>query len=298
MTNTYANLDRILLPLDGSTAAASIVPYIERLAGMLGARINLLGVIPEPPSDMPSDVTGSAHPGVVMQYLEVIKRQLEEHDIRAEVEVQEGQATAEILACAKARHCGLIALSTRGRSATGPNLLGITTDRVIRSSPAPVLVIPPDEDGGARAPAGGLKTVIVGLDGSETAATSLAPARQIARALNVEIVVVRATPPVDSLGGAATYFDSVSHHAEQYVKRVAERLTAEGFSARTVVGSLSAQEQLLRVADDSEEPLIILSTRGWSNRADWQLGSVTDRVVRTARHPALIIPPAGRSEVG
>ena len=296
MTISYANLDRILLPLDGSEAAASIVPYTERLAVMLGASINLLGVIPEPPSDLPIDVTGGADAGVVAQYLDGIKRQLEDHDVRVDVEIQEGQAAAEILACAAARHCGLVVLATRGRSAVGPNLLGITTDRVIRSSPAPVLVVPPDEDGGSKAPVGGLKTVIVGLDGSETAASSLAPTRQIARELSLEIVIVRATPPLDSLDGAATYFGSVSQHAEQYVKRVADRLAADGLSARTVVGPLTPQEQLLKAADDSDEPLLILSTRGWSNRADWQLGSVTDRVVRAARHPVLIIPPAGRVE--
>lgn len=296
MTNSHANLDRILLPLDGSEAAASIVPYVERLATMLGADVNLLGVIPEAPADLPDDVAGPADTSAVTQYLEGIKHQLEDGDVlSALVEVQEGQASSEILACAENRSCGLIALATRGRSATGPNLLGITTDRVIRSSPAPVLVIPPDEDGGSVSPAGTVKTVIVGLDGSETAATSLGPARQWARELDLEIVLVRATPPVDPLGGAATYFDSVTHHAERYVKQIADQLAADGLSARTVVGPHSAQEQLLEVADEVEEPLLILSTRGWSNRADWQLGSVTDRVVRTAKHPVLIIPPAGRA---
>lgn len=295
MTISYANLDRLLLPLDGSEAAASIVPYTERLAAMLGARINLLGVIPEAPSDLPADITGGADTGVIAQYLDGIKRQLEMHDIPVEVEIRDGQAAAEILACAAARQCGLIVLATRGRSATGPNLLGITTDRVIRSCPAPVLVVPPDEDGGSKAPRGGLKTVIVGLDGSEVAASSLAPARQIARELNLEIVIVRATPPVDSLDGAATYFGSVTQHAEQYVKRVADQFAADGLSVRTVVGSLTPQEQLLKVADESDEPLLILSTRGWSNRVDWQLGSVSDRVVRAARHPVLIIPPASHT---
>ena len=133
MTTSQINLDRFLLPLDGSEAAASIVPYIERLATGLGASVNLLGVVPEPPSDLPGDVTGGSDIGVVTQYLEGIRRRLEQNGIAAEVEVQEGQATAEILACAKARQCGLVALATRGRSATGPNLLGITTDRVIRS---------------------------------------------------------------------------------------------------------------------------------------------------------------------
>jgi nucleotide-binding universal stress UspA family protein len=271
------------------------VPYIERLAGLLGADVNLLGVIPPLPVDLPSDAAGESDNGVVLQYLEGIKHRLEKGDITTVVEIQEGQASAEILTCAEGRNCGLIALATRGRSATGPNMLGITTDRVIRSTPAPVLVIPPDEDGGSVSPTGTVKTIIVGLDGSETAATSLGAARQIAKSLGVEIVLVRATPPVDPLGGAATYFDSVTHHAEQYVKQVASQLEADGISARTVVGALSAQDQLLQVAEECDEPLLILSTRGWSNRADWQLGSVTDRVVRTARFPALIIPPTGRS---
>jgi nucleotide-binding universal stress UspA family protein len=295
MTNSHANLDRILLPLDGSEAAASIVPYVERLAAMLGAGVNLLGVIPPPPEDLSADPAAGADIGVITQYLEGMKRRLEENGISAEVDVEEGQAPNVILACAARDRCGIIALSTRGRSATGPNLLGITTDMLMRSSTVPIVVIPPDGNGGSVSPVGGVKTIIVGLDGSETAASSLGMARQLARDFGLEIVLVRATPSVDSLDGAATYFGSVSDHAEQYVKRVADQLAGDGITVRTVVGPLTAQEQLLEVADKSEEPLLILSTRGWSNRAEWQLGSVTDRVVRTARYPVLIIPPPGRA---
>ena len=120
----------------------------------------------------------------------------------------------------------------------------------------------------------------------------------MARDFGLEMLLVRATPPVDSLDGAATYFGSVSDHAEEYVKRVADQLAGDGIAVRTVVGPLTAHDQLLQVAEESDEPLLILSTRGWSNRAEWQLGSVTDRVVRTARFPVLVIPPGGRAGYG
>jgi len=295
MTNSHANLDRILLPLDGSEAAASIVPYIERFATMIGAEVTLLGVAHSPPEDLPIDPSGGTDIGVITQYLEGMKRRLIENGISADVDVQEGEASKVIEACASGRRCGIIALSTRGRSATGPNLLGITTDMLIRSSSVPIIVIPPDGNGGSVSPVGGVKTIIVGLDGSETAASSLGLARQLARDFGLQMALVRATPPVDSLDGAATYFGSVSDHAEQYVKRVADQLAGDGITVRTVVGPLTAHEQLLQVAEESDEPLLILSTRGWSNRADWQLGSVTDRVVRTARFPVLVIPPGGRA---
>jgi len=168
MTNSNAKLDRILLPLDGSEAAASIVTYVERLATMVGAGVTLLGVVPPPPDDLPADPYGGADIGVITQYLEGMKRRLEENGISADEEVQEGQAPTVILACAAGRRCGIIALSTRGRSATGPNLLGITTDMLIRSSSVPIVVIPPDGNGGSVSPVGGVKTIIVGLDGSET----------------------------------------------------------------------------------------------------------------------------------
>lgn len=295
MTNSHAKLDQILLPLDGSASAASIVPYVERLAIGLGSGVHLLGVLsPVPAGDLPDELTQDPDAGAITQYIESVKQQFEGNGIPVGVEIREGQASVEILESAGAHGCGLIALSTRGRSAMGPNLLGITTDRIIRSSTVPVFVIPPDEDGGSDAPVGGVKTIVVGLDGSETATSSLGPARQIARELGVGVVLVRATPPADPLGGAATYFDSVTHHAEQYVKRVSEQFSAEGLKSTTVVGSRLAHEQLMDAADGSDEPLLILSTRGWSNRADWQLGSVTDRVVRAAKHPVLIIPPVGR----
>jgi nucleotide-binding universal stress UspA family protein len=77
---------------------------------------------------------------VITQYLEGMKRRLEEARISADEDVQKGQGPTVILACAAAVRCGIIALSTRGRSATGPNLLGITTDMLMRSSSVPIVV--------------------------------------------------------------------------------------------------------------------------------------------------------------
>ncbi len=288
--STGSRFSPILVPLDGSEPAASVAPYVGRLARRLDADVSLLGVVPPPPPDLPLEVTG-ATPTLTMQYLAGLKGQLEAVPLRVRTEAAEGQASVEIVKRAHAGECGLVALATRGRSAVGPNLLGITTDRVLRSCPVPVLIVPPAEEGAAGPPEDEVNVIVVGLDGSEAATSSIEPAHELAQALGVGMILVRAAAPVDVLGGAATYFGLVSGHARNYLQMVAADLLSDGLEVETVVGPGSPQERLLEVADENPGALLVLSTRGWSNREGWALGGVTDRVVRSARHPVLVIPP-------
>ncbi len=60
---------------------------------------------------------------------------------RARVLVRSGDPAEEILACAKAEHVGLIAMSTHGRSGLRRTLFGGVAEAVVRRAPLPVLLV-------------------------------------------------------------------------------------------------------------------------------------------------------------
>jgi nucleotide-binding universal stress UspA family protein len=138
---------RLLVPLDGSTVAESILPFVEQVAGPLDAEVVLLNVI-EPPS--PGEIVASVgvvSPDVwrareleVKQYLAGLERRLAAKGLRVERRLQMGRAADEILAAATALGADLIAMTTHGRSGIARLLFGSVAEAVLRGSTVPLLM--------------------------------------------------------------------------------------------------------------------------------------------------------------
>lgn len=58
--------------------------------------------------------------------------------------------------------------------------------------------------------------------------------------------------------------------------------------ARTPIGN--APGSIVTIADESEDALIVMGSRGASGVKRWLPGSVTDTVVRAPAHPVLVVP--------
>jgi nucleotide-binding universal stress UspA family protein len=140
--------ERMLVPLDGSKAAESILPFVEQVAGPLDAEVVLLRVV-EPVS--PVELVASA--GVVVpdtfalrdleakQYLSQVDRRLAKKALRIRTRVAHGSPAEEILAGVQATGADLVAMATRARSPLGQVLFGSVAESVLRASPVPVLLI-------------------------------------------------------------------------------------------------------------------------------------------------------------
>jgi nucleotide-binding universal stress UspA family protein len=139
---------RMLVPLDGSELAETILPFAERIAGPLDTEVLLLSVV-EPISV----VTGLASAGVVgpdalylrqvemKKYLAEVAARLEAKGVRVRTVLGLGAPAAEILEVARAEHADLIAMATHGRSGLGRVAFGSVAETVLRSAPVPVLMI-------------------------------------------------------------------------------------------------------------------------------------------------------------
>jgi nucleotide-binding universal stress UspA family protein len=140
--------ERVLIPLDGSELAESILPFAEKLAGPLDAEILLLRVI-EPLSTAGAlangDVVGPD--GLFLEqvrakeYLSNLQERLGERGLRARSVLGLGVPATEIVEHAKAHKADLIAMSTHGRSGFGRLVFGSVAEEVLRTAPVPVLMI-------------------------------------------------------------------------------------------------------------------------------------------------------------
>jgi nucleotide-binding universal stress UspA family protein len=203
-------LHRIVVGLDGSPLAESILPYVSTLAKGLHADITLLLV-----NELPDELDIREHQPVLEQvvqrseeqaksYLQKIAQQLGREGLRVQTAVATGDAATEIITCAQRDSAGLIALATHGRSGMQRWLYGSIAERVVRTSRTPVLLVRPTTEP-AEEPVL-INRVVVPLDGSFLGEASLLAAEDLARMLNVPMVLLRVIQPV-YLYGADSGFD-------------------------------------------------------------------------------------------
>jgi nucleotide-binding universal stress UspA family protein len=144
-----AAFERIVVPLDGSKLAEAALPHAAELAGKMALAITLARVFTRP---IPIYTAESYNVNLVElweqikketeEYLEEKLRELKRQGLERVSKIAvEGYAADKILGLAREEPRTLIAMCTHGRSGMGRWVLGSVTERVIRHSDLPVLVI-------------------------------------------------------------------------------------------------------------------------------------------------------------
>jgi nucleotide-binding universal stress UspA family protein len=306
---------RILVPLDGSHLAEQVLAWVEILAKGMQSRVELLRVIEPPPPGLSDSVHGiyphrvSASIGSHAQnYLESLAIPLRQNGLSVSSAVQEGNPAPAIASEAAKEPDTLIAMTTHGRSGIGRWLLGSVTDKVLRATTNPLLLVRAyDQENPPEAVK--LQSIIVPLDGSSIAEQILPHTVSLARALKLRVLLVRATPslgeyhryvehyPLDSSSTISKMYEEFSREedarAMQYLHQVKERLNRQRvFSAEERLLKGHAAEAIVEVARETPHSLVAMTTQGRSGIGRWLVGSVADRVVRHSRDLVLVVRAA------
>ena len=77
--------------------------------------------------------------------------------------------------------------------------------------------------------------------------------------------------------------------ALDYLEVTSESLKSTGATVQIKVGIGNPVDEILRVADEINANLIAMSTHGRSGISRWAFGSITDRVLRGASTPILLV---------
>jgi nucleotide-binding universal stress UspA family protein len=140
------------------------------------------------------------------------------------------------------------------------------------------------------------KLILSPIDFSDSSLEALDTARDIASRYGAAMLLAHVVPfipklPSDvSIFNEGTYEQDLIHNAEQRLNELAEKLKTEGITARTVVGLANdAAMEILRTAEQEHADLIVIATHGMTGWRRLAFGSVTDKVVRTADCPVLVL---------
>ena len=142
-----------------------------------------------------------------------------------------------------------------------------------------------------------MKTILVPLDGSALADRTLPYAVAIARATEAKLILFRAVV-------AYSYYTedlaiaqiAAITEAEIDLDAALWKVRAQGVTAESRFVYGSAARCILEETTLNRPDMVVMSTHGRGGIGRWVYGSVTDRVLRDADVPVLIIPPAATTD--
>jgi len=149
--------------------------------------------------------------------------------------------------------------------------------------------------------------IVVPLDGSKVGEAALAYIEDLMSKLapetEVEVtlfhVISSLTPSVVAGEARASIpytrkaMEQIKKKAMDYLGEAGEGLRSKGAvikaKVKTKMGICNAAEEIIKVADEINASFIAISTHGSSGLTRWAFGSVTDKVIRGANVPVLMV---------
>jgi nucleotide-binding universal stress UspA family protein len=273
----------IVVPLDCFPLAEAALPFSEALCRGFDCHMTLVAVDPNgSPGRNKAEKLSGEMPATATQtntqdYLQKTELRLKQAGVKVDSFVGHGRPEIAIPILARDVGADLLVLTTHSRSEFERLFLSDTATRIIRHSPAPVLLIRPTE-----APIGGppqFKRLLVCLDGSAQAESVLRFARGIAGKFGSEILLL-----------AAPESDFEEPKLKQYLEGVAKALSRKGLKTRSTVTGSSPAQTIVELSESEDVDLILMASqgRGGLDRAV-EIGSVAGRVMQTAQRPLLLV---------
>ncbi|MBU2601272.1 MAG: universal stress protein [Actinobacteria bacterium] len=272
----------ILVAVDASAPAAAGREHAVQLAGLYGARVVGLYVLDVRLLEMPPYLEYS-YEGIPLipmpteilegfrekgeRVLEEFRRSVEGRGVKVECRLEEG-VPAEAIADLGATH-DLVVLGKRGEHAKwGKDLLGSTTEAVIRRSVSPVLL--------AEQEAGSFERMLLLFDGSPAGTHALKLAADLASHVKSSLQVLTVgedeRQAAEIQGGARSYLSAFELDPRFVL--------AQGEPVMAALGHLE------------EEPadLVVMGMQGHSLLRRLILGSTTEQLMREMPMPVLLTP--------
>lgn len=137
------------------------------------------------------------------------------------------------------------------------------------------------------------KRILVTLDQSELAEQALPHAAAIAKHMDAVVELLSVVPVLDddlvqAVGGAFDW-EAQKQVAEDYLQGIQARVEAEGLRCTIAVRQGDVADEIIRYCGEVGRTLVVMSTHGRSGLGRWVYGSVTDRVLRYADVPVLLV---------
>ena len=287
---------KILVATDFSPSARVALRSAEALTSQVGGTLELVHVLPRLPEPYKLIIGSFGSPELEKTRLQQAETQLERElsTVRArglaiEGFVRTGQPWKEILEAAREVQADLVTLGNSGHSRLERLLLGSTAENVVRRSPVPVLV-------SRRRPLRKIARVLVPVDLGEGSRNALRFAVERLPE-SVELDALFVVPPPVSIDPYVLNLTADVPALELKLRVFLDEAGASRARAEVVLFREPAAE-ILDQAERRRAQLILLSTHGRRGPAHLLQGSVSEKVVRYADRPVLVLPGPGSRPPG
>ncbi len=287
----------ILVPTDFSEHADTAIETAEVLAKPVSALIHLLHVLHLPvqavtpemavvPVGFWQDLRAHAE-----RKLDASRKAIEAKGLRCTTEIIEDIPGFAIAAAAKRVKADLIVMGSRGLTGLKHALLGSVAERTVRTSECPVLTVKHDGTGALK-----LRKILVPMDFSKAAHRALEIAVEMAKSAGpaVHVILLHAYyVPIELEQYLVQQGDLVLERLSESVTKDLEKmlttLQAQGVSSEYVASRGAPEHLIVEFAKEKKIDLIAMGTHGRRGLTHLLLGSVAERVVRTADCPVMTV---------
>ncbi|HIJ68087.1 MAG TPA: universal stress protein [Deltaproteobacteria bacterium] len=293
----------LLVPLDGSKLAESVLPVVRRLAERLGCEVKLLHVIEKRP---PSRIHGDAHlqdAAGAERYLELIVERLKSWGLNVSShvhEVPQGDVPRCIAEHAEELEQDLIVLCTHGSGGFKRFVFGTNAEQVLMHGRTPVVLIKTDEYG--RAPDFGPRSIIAFLDCTPHSDPVLTACSELAMIFQAKLHLLYVVPTAGSVTpeevpGArlapTTTRLLLDLETEQTIGRMKEHLQlllARNVEASGNVERGQADPAIVGTATDRQADIVAMATMGLAGIGAFWANDLVSRICASYEGALLLFP--------
>ena len=299
-------ITRILCPIDFSECSRHALHHAIAVARWYEASVTVLHVAVNMPNmDVPGVPISDPNRELLLARMQAFAG-ANPPDVRVSLVVRcASDVRAEILAQAQALTADLIVIGSHGRTGFERLLLGSVTEKVVRKSPCPIMIVPPHapEAQGQSLTHGGQPRIVCAIDFSETSLGALEYAISLAEETDATLTLLHAieVPPelLEHLPVPDDFNVERCHAAAEAacLQRLRELVPASVRNycqVTTAVREGAAYRQILRVSEEQAADLIVMGVHGRGAVDLMLFGSNSARVIRAATCPVLIVPSTQR----
>jgi nucleotide-binding universal stress UspA family protein len=298
-------LTRIAVPLDGSSVGDAALPYAIALARLGGATLTLLHVhrtfhpghtLEALPQFQFQNIVGfdlAADRDAYRREETELSRLAEEvratHTIAVESRLLKGEVPAALAEFAQSTEVDLFVMGTHGYAGAWRTWLESISDRVVRSSPVPTLLVRAAEFT-PQPSAIDLRRILVPLDGSPFSEAVLEPVIALAQMFGARVTLLQVLQ-FDRRGrqspGSPTRFE-----CEDHLDRLAGRFPVMlPVPEVRVLDAEDVGEAIAEVAERGGFDAVAMATHGRGGLRHMLLGSTADDVIGRLSLPLLLLRP-------
>jgi len=297
----------IICTTDFSDLANRAIPFAVSLAKEFGAKLYFCHVIGLPSSAVYGEILldpTEQQDKAVRYAQEQLGSLIDPQPVEWEALIATGHTADEISRLAEVKSADLVIVATHGRSGFKRFLLGSVTERLMRTLPCPLLIIPdpaPSAPNVADQPLR-FQRILIGCDFSADADLALHYGFSLAQEFQSELNLIHVIEkpayaiPVDTAAGTEDDSKSVmQNHLKEKLSALIPPEALNWCSPNMVLLEGQPDEELTRYALSHHIDLIVLGARGQGLVEKLFVGSTIDRVVRRAPCPVLSVCAKGQN---